>query len=131
MKKTVIFFSGILFLFMIATLPAQSCDILYFCENYDAEMGEINAGDRFNSGNLTVMTLLAAPVYYTKIYIQLDKYNPRNGEFEYHSDVEFTVESDMDYMYFNDVYFGEKGFYRVFMLDPTKNTMVSAIIEII
>ena len=131
MKKTVLLFSGILLLFMITTLSAQSCDILYFCEIYDTETGEVNAGDRFYSGNLTVMALLAAPIYYTKVYIQLDKYNPRNGEFEYYSDEEFTVESDMDYMYFNDVYFGEKGFYRVFMLDPTKNTMVSAIIEII
>lgn len=131
MKKIVLFFSGILFLFIIATLSAQSCDILYFCERYDTEMGEVNAGDRLPVGNLTVMALLAAPVYYTKIYIQLDKYNPRNGEFEYYSDEEFTVESDMDYMYFNDIYFGERGFYRVFMLDPTRNNIVSAIVEII
>ena len=131
MKNIVLLFSGIIFLFMFATLSAQSCDILYFCERYDTEMGEVNAGDRFYSGNLTVMTLLAAPVYYTKIYIQLDKYNPRNGEFEYYSDVEFVVEPDMDYMYFNDIYFGERGFYRVFMLDPTRNNIVSAIVEII
>ena len=131
MKRFVLLFSGILFLFIIATLSAQSCDILYFCERYDTEMGEVNAGDRLPVGNLTVMALLAAPVYYTKIYIQLDKYNPRNGEFEYYSDEEFTVESDMDYMYFNDIYFSEKGFYRVFMLDPTRNNIVSAIVEII
>ena len=131
MKKIVILFSGILLFFMFTTLSAQSCDILYFCERYDTETGEVNAGDRFYSGNLTVMTLLVAPIYYTKVYIQLDKYNPRNGEFEYYSDEEFTVESDMDYMYFNDINFSEKGFYRVFMLDPTRNTIVSAIVEII
>ncbi len=131
MKKNVILFSGVIILFMFATLSAQSCDILYFCERYDTEMGEVNAGDRFYSGNLTVMTLLAAPVYYTKIYIQLDKYNSLNGEFEYYSDVEFSVEPDMVYKSFNDIYFGDKGFYRVSLLDPTKNNIVSAIVEII
>lgn len=86
MKKLIVLSFCVILLCIVNVLPAQSCDILYFCETYDAEMGEVNAGDRFYTGNLTVMTLLAAPVYYTKIYIQLDKYNPRNGEFEYYSD---------------------------------------------
>lgn len=131
MKKIVIIISGILLLTIFTSLSAQSCDILYFCERYDTELGEVNSGDRFYSGNLTVMVLLAAPIYYTKVYIQLDKYNPKNNTFEYYRDEEFTVESDMDYMYFNDIYFEDKGLFRVFLLDPTRNTIVSALIEII
>jgi hypothetical protein len=129
MKKLVIiaFFAFVL----MGVLAAQSCDLLYFCERYDSVEGEINTGDRFHTGNLTVVTLLESSIYYTKIYIQLDKYNPREGDFEYYSDEEFDVESDMDYIYFSDIYFGESGFYRVFLLDPQRNTIASAIVEII
>jgi len=127
MKKFVII---AFFIVMTGILTAQSADLLYFCERYDSNDGEINAGDRFFSGNLTVVVLLEAPIYYTKIYIQLDKYNPREGDFEYYNDYEFDVESDMDYIYFDDIYFGDTGFYRVFLLDPNRNTITSAIVEI-
>jgi hypothetical protein len=128
MKKFVI----IVFCVFVLTgiMAAQSCDLLYFCESYGDD-GEIGAGDRFYSGNLTVVVLLEAPIYYTKIFIQLDKYNPREGDFEYHYDYEFDVDSDMDYIYFDDINFSESGFYRVFLLDPNKNTITSAIVEII
>jgi len=112
-------------------LAAQNCDILYFCENYDPIEGEINAGDRFVKGSLTVVVLLEAPIYYTKVFVQLDKYNPREGDFEYYYDDEFEVEPDLDYIYFSDIFFGEAGFYRVFLLDPSKNTITSSIIEIL
>lgn len=121
----------ILFLILSCFLSAQACDLLYFCQRYDAAEGEINAGDRFYTGNLTVMTLLSAPIFYTKVFIQLDKYNPRANEFEYYYDYEFDVQPDLDYFYFDNIKFEQAGFYRVFLLDPSRNTMTSALIEII
>ena len=119
------------FVFVLSgILAAQSCDLLYFCKSFDANDGEVDAGDRFYTGNLTVVVLLEAPIYYTKIFIQLNKYNPREGEFEYYSDTEFDVEADLNYIYFNDIYFGDAGFYRVFLLDPSRNTITSAVVEI-
>lgn len=129
MKKIIISFLIVFFVFSF--LYAQSGDLLYFCEKYDPELGEINMGDRFYSGYLTVVVLLSAPIYYTKIIIQLDKYNPREAVFEYYDDYEFDTEPDMDYIYFDNVSFKEPGIYRVFMLDPTKNTITSSLIEII
>lgn len=127
MKKLIVF----VFLILSGILAAQSCDLLYFCERYDAVEGEIGASDRFYAGKLTVMVLLEAPIYYTSISIQLDKYNARAGKFEYFSEYPFDVDSDMDYIYFNDINFSEAGFYRVFLLDPSRNTITSAIVEII
>jgi len=128
MQRSLIF---LLFFCSIAFLAAQSCDLIYLCEDYDSVEGEINVGDRFYTGNLTAVVLLENPIYYTKIFIQLDKYNPREGDFSYYYDYEFDVDSDMDYIYFNDIYFGEAGFYRVFLLDPSKNTITSSLVEII
>jgi len=35
---------------------AQSSPIMYFCERYDADRGEIGISDRFTKGYLTVMS---------------------------------------------------------------------------
>jgi hypothetical protein len=77
------------------------------------------------------MAKLAKEIYYTKITVQLDKYNPREGKFEYYNAFPFDTESDMTYIFFNDIEFNDKGFYRVFLLDPNKNTITSALVEII
>lgn len=111
------------------TLKAQSCDILYFCVKYDG--GEKDCSDRFYAGTLTVMAKLASEIYFEKVYIQLDKYDPRSGTFKYYNDYEFTTEPDMTYIYFPGINFGDRGFYRVFLLSPTKETITSALIEII
>jgi hypothetical protein len=108
---------------------AQSCDILYFCVKYEGN--EIDCSDRFTTGRITVMAKLAKPITYTKIIIELDKYNPRDSTFEYYNEFPFDTEPDMTYIYFNDVEFGDKGIYRVFLLDPRKNTITSALVEII
>jgi hypothetical protein len=108
---------------------AQACDILYFCVKYDG--GEIDCSDRFTTGKITVMVRLASPIYFTNVTIQLDKYNPREGIFEYYDDYPFDVEADMTYIFFRDINFKDPGFYRVFLLDPSKNTITSAVVEII
>ncbi|MFC1888125.1 hypothetical protein ACFLYK_04890, partial [Candidatus Cloacimonadota bacterium] len=91
----------------------------------------VDCGDRFYVGNVNIMVNLESAIYYTSVRIQLDKFDPRSNDFEYYNDYEFDVESDMDYINFGKVYFGEKGFYRVFLLDPYDETITSALVEII
>jgi hypothetical protein len=130
MKKLLFF--GVLFLILIGfqnKTKAQSCDILYFCVNYDGK--EIDCADRFTAGKITVMVRLAKEIFFTKVTVQLDKYNPREGKFEYYNSYAFDTEADMTYIYFNNIEFNDKGFYRVFLLDPSKNTITSGLVEII
>jgi hypothetical protein len=130
MKKFSYFF---LLLIMIMgfqeKIKAQSCDILYFCVRYDGK--EVDCSDRFTTGRITVMAKLAKPITYKNVIIQLDKYNPVDSTFEYYSEFPFDTDPDMTYIYFNDVEFGDKGIYRVFLLDPRKNNITSALVEII
>jgi len=128
--KKILYFS--LFLVLISAfnkIQAQSCDILYFCVSYDGK--EVDCSDRFYAGKLTVMARLAKEIFFTKVTVQLDKYNPREGKFEYYKEYPFDTEADMTYIFFPDVDFADKGFYRVFLLDPNKNTITSALVEII
>lgn len=132
MKKVILLgFCLVLFWGIAATLSAQNCDLLYFCVRYDSQYGEIDQSDRFTTGNITVMVLLEKPISCYEITIQLDKYNPRKNTFEYYNDYEFDVGYDMDYIYFNDIYFGDPGIYRVFLLDSRDNTIVSSLVEIV
>lgn len=130
MKKYLPF---LMFLFFLpgfsGTIKAQSCDILYFCVSYDS--GEVDCSDRFTTGKITVVTRLAKEIYFTKVWVQIDKFNPRDGKFAFYKDYEFNVDPDLTYIYFSDIEFTEKGFYRVFLLDPNKNTITSALVEII
>ncbi|MBN2572185.1 MAG: hypothetical protein JXA68_08665 [Ignavibacteriales bacterium] len=110
-------------------VKAQDCDIMYFCVKYDG--GEIDCSDRFTTGEITVMVRLAFPIYYTEVTIQADKLDPYTGDFEYYADFPFDVDADMTYIYFPGIGFADPGIYRVFLLDPDRNTMTSALVEII
>ena len=129
MKKILYFQFLFLFVFGLKTTIAQNCDILYFCVKYDGT--EIDCADRFTPGKITVMAKLSKEIFYNKVYIQADKYNPREGKFEYYKDYDFDVDSTMTYIYFPNVELKDKGIYRIFLLDPNKNTVTSALVEII
>ncbi|MBN2461657.1 MAG: hypothetical protein JXB60_08615 [Candidatus Cloacimonetes bacterium] len=131
MNKIAILSLLFIMLLPVSIMKAQNCDIMYFCVRYDPDTGEIDCSDRFTVGNITVVVLLATPVYFEKVFIQLDKFNPRVNDFEYYKDYEFDVEPDMDYIYFNDINFADLGMYRVFLLDPFKETITSALVEIV
>jgi len=130
MKKLFVIglFLGLLFT-TNTKIQAQSCDIMYFCVSYDG--GEKDCSDRFYAGKLTVMAKLANEIYFEKVTVQLDKFEPRTGEFKYYNDYEFDTESDMTYIFFPGIDFKDRGFYRVFLLNPSKETITSALIEII
>ena len=124
------------FLAMYSNTFAQSEPVMYFCERYDEYDGEIGVSDRFTTGYITVMVKADAELRLRDVAIQYDKYNERNGKFEYYKKFNFTIERDMKYVFFernddSDMEFEETGFYRVFLLDDDDRTVASAIIEII
>ncbi len=138
MKKLIFLFS-FLPLFIIGfqkAAHAQSEPVLYFCERYDSDDGEVNVSDRFTTGYLTVMVKCNYALNLEDVSIQFDKYNSRSKKFEYYKKFSYTVEPDMKYIFFaknkdSDLKFEEPGFYRVFLLDHKDKTVASALIEII
>lgn len=115
---------------------AQSEPILYFCERYDSQDGEVGVSDRFTTGHLTVMVKSDYALGLEDVSIQFDKYNFRSGNFEYYKKFNYTVDPDMKYIFFSkndesDMSFDDPGIYRVFLLDDNDKTVASSIIEII
>jgi hypothetical protein len=136
MKKLLLFVLFFLALGIKAEMFAQSEPVLYFCERYDSDEGEVGVSDRFTKGYLTVMVKCDHALKLEDVHIQFDKYNFRTGQFEYYKKFDYTVEKDMSYIFFakndeSDMKFEEPGFYRVFLLDDDDKTVASAIIEII
>jgi len=139
MKKlniTITLLAFLLLAGMKITVFAQTSPVMYFCERYDADRGEIGISDRFSKGYLTVMVKAEKPMGLREVHIQFDKYSCYNGKFEFYKKYNFTVEPDMKYIFFthndeSDMKFDETGFYRVFLLDDHDDTITSALIEII
>ena len=139
MKKINYMLLFTLFLVFFATNSAtfaQAEPVLYFCEKYDSYDGEIGVSDRFTKGYVTVMVKADDPLQLRDVAIQYDKYNFRTGKFDYYKKFYFTIDRDMNYVFFSrndesDMEFNDPGFYRVFLLDEDDRTVASAIIEII
>ena len=139
MKNLSYLFSVILFFSLFVTNSrtfAQSEPVLYFCERYDDDDGEIGVSDRFTTGYITVMVKCDYALKLDDVSIQYDKYNFRTGNFEYYKKFDFTVDRDMKYIFFerndsSDMEFEDPGFYRVFLLDEDGKTVASALVEII
>lgn len=115
---------------------AQSSPIMYFCERYDSDRGEIGISDRFTKGYLTVMVKADHALGLRDVHIQFDRYSCSSGKFEFYKKYNFTVQPDMKYIFFShneesDMKFEDPGIYRVFLLDDHDETITSALIEII
>jgi len=124
------------FVAMNTTILAQSEPVMYFCEKYDSYDGEIGVSDRFTTGYLTVMVKADNALNLRDVSIQFDQYNERKDKFEFYKKFDYTIDRDMNYVFFSrndesDMEFEEPGFYRVFLLDSRDNTVASAVIEII
>jgi hypothetical protein len=124
------------FFAMYSNTFAQSEPVLYFCERYDDNDGEIGVSDRFTTGYITVMVKCDYELRLNDVIIQYDKYDFRIGKFEYYKKFDFSVQRDMKYIFFerndeSDMLFDDPGFYRVFLLDEDGKTVASAIVEII
>lgn len=136
MKKLLLFVLLLAGLGFKTDLLAQSEPVLYFCERYDSDKGEIGVSDRFTTGYLTVMVKCSHELGLEDVHIQFDKYDFRTGKFEYYKKFDYTVDKDMNYIFFaknsdSDLKFEEPGFYRVFLLDDDDSTVTSALIEIV
>jgi len=124
------------FFAMYSNTFAQSEPVLYFCERYDDNDGEIGVSDRFTTGYITVMVKCDYELRLNDVIIQYDKYDFRTGKFEYYKKFDFSVQRDMKYIFFernddSDLEFNDPGFYRVFLLDEDGKTVASALVEII
>jgi hypothetical protein len=131
-----VFFLSFFVYGIYSTSTAQSEPVLYFCERYDSDKGEIGVSDRFTTGYLTVMVKSSYELDLEECSVQFDKYNFRNGKFEFYKKFEYEIEPDMSYVYFSkndesDLKFSEPGFYRVFLLNDRDKTVASALIEIV
>ncbi len=118
-----------------STVFAQNEPVMYFCEKY-GKNGEVGVSDRFSTGYLTVVVKSDYALGLDEVAIQLDKYNYRKDEFVFYKKFDYSIDTDMKYVYFtkndeSDMEFEDPGFYRVFLLDDRDRTVASALIEII
>ncbi|HVO73693.1 MAG TPA: hypothetical protein VMT35_06695 [Ignavibacteriaceae bacterium] len=138
MKKNYLFF-GIILIFLFMGIKsetfAQKSPVMYFCEKW-GNSGEVGIGDRFHKGYLTVVVKCDHALHLKDVHIQFDKWNANTEAFDYYKKFDYTLEPDMNYVYFSknessDMSFDESGIYRVFLLDDDNETITSALIEII
>jgi len=103
---------------------------LYFCEKYDPVKGEIGESSKFTTGTLTVMVDLRP----TKTKIGVDDVNINVTDKASGEAVEtlpFTVQPNMDYIYFNDVAFSKPGKFKVSCLKKDGTVIATGEIEIV
>jgi len=120
----------------LTTVFAQNEPVLYFCEKYDSNKGEIGVSDRFTTGYLTVMVKSDYELDLEDVHIQFDRLDERSKKFEFYKKFDYVIEPEMSYVFFaknddSDLKFEEPGFYRVFLLDDNDKTVASALIEIV
>ena len=136
MKKLTLFFFALLLLSLFgfkSNSYAQSQPVLYLCESYDSENGEVGISDRFTTGYLTVMVKCKYELGLSSVTVQFDKYDCSTGSFKYYSKFNYNVKPSMNYIFFEgtDLNFKTPGIYRVFLLDEYGKTVTSGLVEII
>lgn len=134
------YFLPFLFLLMFAgntsKVYAQSSPVLYFCEKYDEDDGEVGISDRFGTGYLTVVVKSSTAIGVKDCHIQFDRWDPDKGKFKFYKKFAYSISKSSKYVYFSkndesDMSFDDPGFYRVFLLNDDDKTVASAIIEIV
>ena len=139
MKNYGVIFSLFLYMFLFgikSSTYAQSSPVMYFCTRYDSKLGEVGISDRFTVGYLTIMVKSDKPMNLSNVFIEFDKYNPKENKFEFYKRFSYIISPDQSYVFFtrnqeNDLRFEEPGIYRVFLLNNEGDTVTSALIEII
>jgi len=119
-------------IFLSSLIYSQSKPLLYFCQSYDAEKGEIGQGAIFTPGQITVMVRANEPLGITDVHIQFDKLNMRTGKYEFYDKVPFTLNPKGNYFYFSkdDMQLKEVGVYRCFLLNGER-VIANSSLEII
>lgn len=133
MKSKIKFLLAVVVLFSLAlgcSMFGEKENKLYFCEKYDPVKGEIGKSSKFTTGSLTVMVDLRPTK--TKIGVTDVNINITNkGTGEVIETLPFTVETSMDYIYFNDVSFAKPGTYRVSCLKKDGTVIATGEVEIV
>jgi hypothetical protein len=135
MKKQYLF----LIIFSLIAAPllkAQSSPVMYFCERYDPQKGEINISDTFHKGDITVMVKSDNELRLKHVHIRFDEWDNSNHSFKVYKKFNFTIRPDMKYVFFSkndesDMSFNEPGFYRIYLLNDSDEIVASAILRII
>jgi hypothetical protein len=99
-------------------------DKLYFCEKYTTK--EIGEASKFPVGPVTVMLKLKKPIGVTSVDINVTDLSTNKPVDTF----PFTVQSDWDYIHFDDVEFGTPGKYKVSCLKKDGTVIASGEIEI-
>lgn len=128
-----------LLLFLLTVIPmlkAQSSPIMYFCERYDPEKGEININDTFSKGDITVMVKSSNELGLKHVHIRFDKWDTLSHSFGFYKKFSFTIRPDMKYVFFSknsesDMSLDEPGFYRGYLLNDSDKIIASAIVQIL
>jgi len=99
-------------------------DKLYFCEKYTST--EVGEGTKFPKGPVTVMVKLSKPIGVTSVDVNVT--DAASGKAV--NTFPFTVQSDWDYIHFDDVEFKEAGKYKVSVLKKDGTVIASNEVEI-
>jgi len=131
-KSLLVVFLALLTVAFMNNSYAQTKPILYFCEKYDSDRGEVGQSSTFSTGKLTVMVKWGEPLNLTNCSIQLDKYSASTEKFTFYKKIKFDITRDMKYVYFanSDLSFDERGVYRVYLLDENDETVTASVIVI-
>jgi hypothetical protein len=128
------------FIFLLLSVnaisKAQSSPVIYFCERYSADSGEVHISDRFTKGPITVMVKSNNKISLKNVHIQFDKWDPDSLSFNFYKRFNFTIKPDMKYVFFSkndesDMSLDEPGFYRVFLLTDSDKKIASGLVQII
>ncbi len=115
-------------------------ELLYFCEKYDPETGEIGISDRFTTGWLTVMLDMrksGKTIGVRDVEIRISKIRDASGKKvseKILKTIKFSVEPDYDYIYFTDeknLKFDTPGTYKVTLMDKKGNLIAKGEVEIV
>lgn len=114
---------------------AQSEPVLYFCENF-TNSGEVGISDIFTTGFITIVAKCDHNLGLTDCQIEYDKLDSTQNKFEFYKLFDFTVQPDLNYIYFtkndnSDLSFDEPGIYRVLLLDNKNERVASSLIQIV
>jgi len=99
-------------------------DKLYFCEKYTSK--EIGEGSKFPAGTVTVMLKMSKPIGVTSVDINVTDLSTDKPVDTF----PFTVQSDWDYIHFDDVEFANPGKYKVSCLKKDGTVIASGEVEI-
>jgi hypothetical protein len=102
-------------------------DRLYFCERYDNVKGEVNESKKFTTGNLTIMIKLSKPIGVKDVNINITDLSSGKAV----ETLPFTVQSNWDYIHFDDVNFSKTGKFKVSCLKKDGTVVATGEIEII